>query len=103
MPKKGGFTLSAQFTQVRTNLVEVSLTVDALDSSSVALGDSAWFCLHPTFNPDWVKIYFDNGRATLTVKTWGGFTVGAWLPRQGVELELDLARIPDAPKIIRER
>lgn len=30
----------------------------------------------------------------------GGFTVGVWIPARGVELESDLALIPDAPRII---
>jgi len=33
---------------------------------------------------------------------WGGFTVGAWLPWRGIELELDLALLEGAPQVVRE-
>lgn len=98
-----GFTLSARFPEDNSRMVSVHLVVEAGPSATMNLGDSVWFCLHPTFNPDWVRVFFQGRTATLTVRAWGGFTVGAWLPTQGVELELDLAETEGAPPIIRTR
>ena len=58
--------------------------------------------MHPTFNPIHVQTTFRGREASLTVRAWGGFTVGAWLPDHQIELECDLAGLPDAPQIIRE-
>jgi hypothetical protein len=44
-----------------------------------------------------------SGSLGSAFNAWGGFTVGVWIPSETVELELDLAREPDAPRIIRER
>lgn len=96
-----GFTLRARFGKANANVAAIQLEVLADDPEHLKLGDVVWFCLHPTFNPTWVKIYFEDGRASLPISAWGGFAVGAWLPRQGVELELDLAEQEEAPEIIK--
>lgn len=98
-----GFALSARFPEDHSRMVSVQLTVEAGPRATLNLGDSVWLCLHPTFNPDWVRVYFQGRTATMTFRAWGGFTVGAWLPTQGVELELDLAKAEGAPLIIRTR
>ncbi len=98
-----GFTLSARFPEDNSRMVSVQLMVEAGPSAKLDLGDSAWLCLHPTFNPEWVRVFFQGRTATLTVRAWGGFTVGAWLPSQGIELELNLAETKGAPSIIRTR
>ncbi len=58
---------------------------------------------HTSFRPPRYELRFRNGIATDKLTAWGGFTVGAWIPARGIELELDLARVPGAPRIIRER
>ena len=98
-----GFRLGAQFPEDNAKAVTIVLSVDAGEHTQVELGDCVWFCLHPTFNPEWVRVLFQGRRASLTVRAWGGFTVGAWLPTQQVELECDLASIDDAPRIIKDR
>lgn len=100
----GGFRLKAEFAESASpDWVTVLLAVESEGSASPGIGDSVWFCLHSTFDPQWVKVLFRGRRASLAVRVWGGFTVGAWLPAQSVELELDLAELESAPKIIRER
>jgi hypothetical protein len=98
----GGFKLSAQFAASRGGTTSITLTVEAVGASEPATGEFVWFCLHPTFNPEWIKILFRGRLATLTVQAWGGFTAGAWIPSRGVELECDLSQLPEAPRMIRE-
>ena len=85
------------------NWVTVVLTVEAGPSANVGLGDFARIVLHPTFSPPAIKVAFRGRHARLRIRAWGGFTVGAWVPRDGIELELDLAQVESAPRIIRDR
>lgn len=98
-----GFRLSSEFSFHSSSIVTIRLKVVAEKNSNVSPGDSVWFCLHPTFNPQWVRTHFQGFTATLVLRAWGGFTVGAWLPAQRVELECDLSRANDAPLIIRTK
>ncbi len=103
LAQAGGFTLAAHFTELKGGRwVTIDLVVSAENEALVRPGDVAWFCLHPTFQPQWVKVVFCGSHATLSTQAWGGFTVGVWLPTQGVELENDLSKIPGAPRVIRE-
>lgn len=100
---QNGYTLSATFHPARSlHWVSVTLTVRADEPLPRSYSDIVSFCLHPTFDPQWINAVFRGREASITVKSWGGFTVGAWLPAQELELECDLAELPDAPKIIRE-
>lgn len=98
----GGYELKSWFEKARGGTVEVDLVITAGPEVPLELGDVAWFCLHPTFSPQWVSVMFRGRRAKLTVRAWGGFTVGAWLPRTNVELECDISKQPGAPSFIRE-
>lgn len=101
----GGYRLVAAFRSgPEASLVQVDLAVEA--TGGALLGPVQFF-LHPTFpNPSvWAPASGNAARLSLTV--WGGFTIGAWLPPAttggpGVELELDLALLPDAPRLVRE-
>ncbi len=98
-----GYGLKADFDDmIGDDVTSVTMTVDAGSEAVFSPGDVAWFCLHPTFHPQWVRVLFGNRRAVLTVQAWGGFTVGVWLPGASVELELDLANLPLAPERIRK-
>ncbi len=66
-------------------------------------GEEVQFHLHDSFKPPLEREKFKRGRAKLEVTAYGGFTVGAWLPSRQIELELDLARLENAPRIVRER
>ncbi|WP_373928462.1 hypothetical protein QTN93_15100 [Sphingomonas aerolata] len=99
-----GYSLKTHFRGDQAgNVVLITMTIEAAPGTQIAPGAVAWFCLHPTFNPQWVKVIFGNDRAVLSLQSLGGFTVGVWLPESGVELESDLAKLPDAPRIVRER
>jgi hypothetical protein len=98
-----GYALSATFAETKQrDWVEIRLVVNAERSLPPNFSDAVEFFLHPTFNPSRLTTTFRGHTASLTVRAWGGFTVGAWLPASGVELECDLAALPDAPRIIRE-
>jgi hypothetical protein len=101
--ERAGLVLSAAFAPTRNKAwVRVELTVeDRLNE--MADGDQADLFLHDSFRPSRIAAVFRKGRASRTVTAWGGFTVGAWIPSRGVELELDLAQQDDAPAIIAER
>lgn len=99
---RDGVTLSASFKPAGDKWVDVELLLTADTGSRVHNGDEAVFFLHPTFNPDRVSERFRDGKARLSIKAWGGFTVGVWLPVQKIELELDLAELTDAPPVIKE-
>lgn len=96
-----GFQLKASFDDSEDpEWVKIRLWVTA--PSDVQNGDVAIFYLHDTFKPNIYRRRFSGGRAKLTVHAFGGFTVGVWLPGPGVQLELDLAEIPGAPRAIKE-
>lgn len=101
---RAGYHLAAAFEPTASrSFVAVALTVEADRSAKIGLGDYALFVLHPTFSPPVLKVPFRGSRASLRIQTWGGFTVGVWLPKAGVELEIDLSQLSDAPKIIKTR
>lgn len=101
--ERGGFRLSANFPEKREPYVPIVITVTAGEDAMLEVGDSVWLCLHPTFRPQWLRLDFNRRVVSQAVRAWGGFTVGAWLPRQGIELECDLSKLPGAPKVVRER
>jgi hypothetical protein len=99
-----GFALKAAFPGPRNKgWTEVELTVTAApqagDTSDVTFVE---FYLHNSFKPDHRSVTFHDGQGDLCLTTWGGFTVGVWIPARGVMLELDLASLSDAPKIVKE-
>jgi hypothetical protein len=99
-----GFSVVARFDQTKSeHFAPLTLSVEGKRSGLPVNGAPVLFCLHPSFYPQWVKTTFRGQRASITLKTWGGFTLGVWLPQQKVELECDLSQLPDAPKIVRER
>lgn len=101
---RDGFSLTVDFEPAESHdWVTIVLTVQTERSSSIGLGDFAWFALHPSFSPSIVKVSFRGSRAQLRVQAWGGFTVGVWIPKANVELECDLAQIEWAPQIIKSR
>lgn len=101
-PARSGFRLRADFKDTNSaDWVRISLIVEA--DRAVSDGTSVEFYLHDSFRPAKVKSEFRGQLAMEKVTSWGGFTVGVWIPSEGVELELDLARLPDAPKIVKLR
>ncbi|MEP9359535.1 pYEATS domain-containing protein [Sphingomonas sp. KR3-1] len=100
---RGGYSLEARFEETRSpNWVRVTLAVVADDSVPPSYSDRVDFHLHPTFDRQIISAVFAGRRAAISLTVWGGFTVGAVLPEHDLQLECDLALLPDAPRIIRE-
>jgi hypothetical protein len=101
LAERDGFKLTADFKNESNSSAQVLLTVTTADEKLREL-DCIEFYLHDTFDPDVVPAMFHDGKAELSLITTGGFTVGVWIPCADVQLELDLAELPGAPRIIRE-
>lgn len=98
-----GFSLSASFSDTGDpNWVGIHLAVAAKPGLVLADDAIAEFFLHDTFRPSRVSATFANGTAALSLRAFGGFTVGAWIPSHQVQLELDLAELSSAPRAIKE-
>lgn len=101
LAKAKGFSVEAMFPKSGSKqFVPVRLTVTGPPEAN---GEAAYFHLHDSFEPDRYMVKFARGKASLSIRTWGGFTLGVWIPRFGAELELDLATLADAPRIVKER
>jgi len=98
-----GFALSAEFTNAGKSSVQIVLQVTAPDDEHLQGLECVEFYLHDRFDPAVVPAVFHGGKAKLSLLAYGGFTVGAWIPCSDVELELDLATLPNAPPIVREK
>lgn len=98
--ESGGFKLAADFGKPSNGVVQIFLKVTAPNQSEDF--DCVEFYLHQTFDPDVLPAVFHRGEARLTLLARGGFTVGAWIPCQEVELELDLSELSYAPRIVKE-
>jgi len=97
-----GFTLAAKFAAGEdAKLVPITLSVSA-EGEFESYEEIVEFFLHPTFRPDRLRAAFEGRKAEVQIVAWGGFTVGVWLPQRGIELELDLAKVPGAPRAVRE-
>lgn len=98
--QRSGYRLEAEFKRGPGAWVEVTIYVRATQDAPPARHVELF--LHSSFRPDHLKLKFVDGVASYSVLAWGGFTVGAWIPHPGVELELDLSKMADAPAAIRE-
>jgi hypothetical protein len=98
-----GFSLSASFSESGDqNWIGIHLVATAKPGVVLESDAVAEFFLHDTFRPSRLSVTFANGVAALTLRAFGGFTVGAWIPSHQVQLELDLAEQSDAPRAIKE-
>lgn len=100
LAESNGYRISAQFFPTRkAGWTRVSLTITGPADD----GKLAQFYLHDSFAPSVKDSFFAKGRAKLEVTSWGGFTVGVWIPAGDIELELDLAQLSAAPEPIQTR
>lgn len=100
LDEKDGFKLSATFVGAEeARLVNVKLAVYGTERP---LTHKVRFFLHPTFPSPELTVNPVEGVATLDTLAYGGFTVGAWVEDTKTLLELDLSRLEEAPRIIRE-
>jgi cellulose biosynthesis protein BcsQ len=98
--KQAGRELVATVREESEDWFSVDLRVRP--ENDVPLRGTVEFHLHDTFDPDVERVSARNGEAKLHLYAAGAFTVGALL-EDGTTLELDLATLPDAPKVFRER
>jgi hypothetical protein len=98
--RSSGFEVSATFDLTSNrNWVSISIIV----TGEVPDDTVAQVYRHDSFKPKMREVRFTDGVAKHKVTAWGGFTVGIWIPDVRVELELDLSKIKDAPRIIQDR
>jgi hypothetical protein len=74
----------------------VALSVRSTEGSAAPLTGYVQFYLHPTFGNARPVVKVIDGVATLTVESYGAFTVGALADGGDTKLELDLSRHPEA-------
>jgi hypothetical protein len=83
---------------------KIELTVRSLKPTEHPLVGNVTFHLHPTFKQRVVtEAVGPDGVARLERFAYGAFTVGAECDNGQTKLELDLAKLPDAPPKFRER
>jgi hypothetical protein len=92
--ERDGISLSAtvKSSTVDEQWQKVTLRVHGGKSSN--LRGFVDFYLHDTFQPNHYRIPVTNNVATLAVRAWGAFTVGALAGEARIPLELDLATSP---------
>lgn len=89
-------------TTYNAELFLINLEVISTDPNK-PLENSVVFHLHETFvHPDRL-VNVSDGIANLQVVAWGAFTVGVECDNGETKLEIDLAELPDAPQLFKER
>jgi hypothetical protein len=96
-----GRRLSAEVGAAEDGYFPVELRVEATDGAK-PLPSAVRFFIHPTFNNPTPVVPVRDGRATLNLRAWGAFTVGAVTDGGETELELDLSALESAPRKFRE-
>lgn len=79
------------------------LVVEAKENATAPLSGMVVFHLHQTFHPDTVAMLVVDGKAKLTEKAYGSFTVGVEADDGATKLELDLSEVEDFPEWFRKR
>jgi hypothetical protein len=80
------------------------VTLEIVSTNPVSpLEGWARFHLHPTFSYSQPEVAVRQGKATLSLRAWGAFTVGAEADDGQTRLELDLSELKDAPQEFRDR
>lgn len=93
-------SLTAKVKPVRgeTNWFQIDLLVTSREPK---LRDEVAFFLHPTFPDPATRVFVLGGQARMRLYAYGAFTVGVLADGGETELELDLARLEDAPEVFR--
>lgn len=80
----------------------VTIEVRSTDESKPLEGDVI-FHLHPSFPTDVRTVTSEKGLATLQLIAYGAFTVGIECDDKQTQLEIDLAELPEAPALFKNR
>lgn len=100
--ERAGYALTATVKARGETWFDVTMRISKVGKPNTGVGDVE-FHLHPTFEPSVRRVSGKNGAATLELEAWGAFTVGAVVLKTLTQLELDLSKLPRAPKTFRER
>ncbi|HEX2781365.1 MAG TPA: pYEATS domain-containing protein, partial [Gemmatimonadaceae bacterium] len=94
-----GRTISATVTPIKgdRDWFDVEIDVRPTPGAPPVAGEVTFY-LHPTFNPPIKLVVAHDGVASLSLVSYGAFTVGAIADDGATELEFDLATIEGAPK-----
>ncbi len=84
-------------------LFSVKLSVRSTDPKNKPLTGVVKFFLHPTFPNDRPVVPVVDGVASFEIVAWGAFTAGAIADDGQTKLELNLAKLPDAPAEFKNR
>ena len=99
-----GLRLDAEFPRSTREWAEIKLIVrDVRDDQNEPAVTAVEFFLDDTFDVPRVKVPMIDGEAQLSITSWGGFTVGVWAPERDATLELDLSKLRNAPRVVREQ
>jgi len=97
---RNGRELSAKVRSVGDGWYDLTLTVKT-QRGSKPLEGPVKFYLHPTFPRPEMTATATDGSASISVTTWGAFTVGAVADGGDTLLELDLAQVKQLPEEFR--
>lgn len=102
-PERSFRRLSARVSALDDGWFLVRLQVASTDPAKHPLSGKVRFHLHDTFPMPSPELAVAKGVATLELRVYGAFTVGAEADDGATRLELDLATLEDAPQEFRER
>lgn len=100
--ERNGWVLTAQVETVYTGWFKTTLAISSKENSKKISGPVEFF-LHDSFpRAKRTAKPLPDGTVKLELYSYGAFTVGARLS-DGTELELDLSKLKDAPRLFRSR
>jgi hypothetical protein len=102
-PERSHRHLSARVAALDDGWFLVQLQVASTDPAKHPLSGKVRFHLHDTFPQPTLELPVAKGVATLELRVYGAFTVGAEADEEATRLELDLATLENAPREFRER
>jgi hypothetical protein len=81
--------------------LKLDLTIEPTDNSPIT--GPVYFHLHPTFRPPKERVVAKDGKATLTIRSYGAFTLGVEIKDKNLRYEIDMAMMPELPLWFRRR
>jgi hypothetical protein len=102
-PRRGGWELVAKVTEDAEEKEWFRIRLGVCSIGGKKLNKTVIFHLHDSFVKPRREVKPRDGVAELKVWAYGAFTVGAEVTQDGTQLELDLAKLDDAPDLFRER
>jgi cellulose biosynthesis protein BcsQ len=99
--ERNGRRIVASVSPLKSQWFTINLKLEP--TGDVPLTGSVEFHLHPTFRPEMISVPTKDGVASLKLRAWGPFTVGAVADKGQTRLELDLAHLSGVPRAFRER